>query len=316
MFTVSNHHVSGEEPPEIDGDDPNTYHSYFEKRYGEQSLFVFRRDSKEATLYSGDAGWTAFPVVDGQVTGLVLAPEEAIWLSACMMGVAEKSLLSPAEVASNLEVELSQLQQWERGLVIVEKEPNNCGMGFITDFGEIITAAHCLPRLPDPADLGFDPIAVTVRTLDGKFETTWLVQYADVVGDVALLTQQTVFSKRLSDRKREEAERLIESGYGLPIRRRNPEFDAQENVWLYTVDRRWIQARLHTLGLLPHHEMEAPEEVKSGTSGSPVLSASGEVIGIITSSNEMPTPIGCKATMACLATTLPVWCLANGKWWG
>ena len=85
LFTVSNHHVSGEEPPQIDGDDPNTYHSYFENRYGEQSLFVCRHDTKEAKVYSGDAGWAAFPVVDGQVPDLILAPEEAIWLSACLM---------------------------------------------------------------------------------------------------------------------------------------------------------------------------------------------------------------------------------------
>ena len=85
LFTVSNHHVSGEEPPQFDGDDPNSYHSYFENRYREQSLFVCRRDTKEAKVYSGDAGWAAFPVVDGQVPGLILAPEEAVWLSACLM---------------------------------------------------------------------------------------------------------------------------------------------------------------------------------------------------------------------------------------
>lgn len=85
MFTVLNHHVSGEEPPQIDGDDSNTYHSYFENRHGEQSLFVCRHGTKEAKFYSGDAGWAAFPVVDGQVPDLILAPEEAIWLSACLM---------------------------------------------------------------------------------------------------------------------------------------------------------------------------------------------------------------------------------------
>lgn len=85
LFTVSNHHVSGEEPPQIDGDAPNTYHSYFENRYGEQSLFVCRHDTKEAKVYSGDAGWAAFSVVDGEVSGLILAPEEAVWFSACLM---------------------------------------------------------------------------------------------------------------------------------------------------------------------------------------------------------------------------------------
>ena len=71
----------------IDGDDPNTDHSYFENQYGEQSLFVFQRDTRVAKVYSGDAGWTAFLVVDGKVPGLILAPEEAIWLSACLMAI-------------------------------------------------------------------------------------------------------------------------------------------------------------------------------------------------------------------------------------
>ncbi len=95
LFTVSNHHVSGEKPPMIDGDEPNTYHSYFENQYGEQSLFVFRRDAKEAKVYSGDAGWTAFPVVDGQVPGLILAPDEAVWLSACLLAIGSVASTSP-----------------------------------------------------------------------------------------------------------------------------------------------------------------------------------------------------------------------------
>src|SRR5258708_472604 len=86
IFTVSDHHVAapeGRRPPQINGDDPNTYHSYFENACGEQSLFVYRRETKKATLYCGDAGWVAFPVVDGRVVGLVLSPAEELWVQAC-----------------------------------------------------------------------------------------------------------------------------------------------------------------------------------------------------------------------------------------
>jgi hypothetical protein len=50
----------------------------------DQSLFVYRRDTREAVLYSGDAGWAAFPVVQGRAEGLVLSPDEALWLQACL----------------------------------------------------------------------------------------------------------------------------------------------------------------------------------------------------------------------------------------
>ncbi len=85
LFSVSNHHTDKcGKPPSVDGDEPNTYHGYFENRYGEQSIFVHKRATGEAVVFCGDAGWTAYRVVNGQVEGLVLAPEERIWLQACL----------------------------------------------------------------------------------------------------------------------------------------------------------------------------------------------------------------------------------------
>ena len=88
LFSVSNHHPGGtNESPSIDGDNPNAYHSYFENMHGEQSLFVYRRDTKEAVLYCGDAGWQAFPVRDGIAQGLILSPDEETWLLACLKAI-------------------------------------------------------------------------------------------------------------------------------------------------------------------------------------------------------------------------------------
>ena len=101
LFAVSNHHSEdGIEPPSIDGDDTNAYHSYFENMHGEQSLFVFRRDTKEALLYSGDAGWAAFPVREGIAQGLILSPDEVLWLRACLkaIGATGPSIPLPRDV--------------------------------------------------------------------------------------------------------------------------------------------------------------------------------------------------------------------------
>ena|SRR5438270_5659631 len=85
LFTVSNHHMpAAGTAPIVDGDEPNTYHGYFENAAGEQSIFIYRRDTGQAELWSGDAGWhRPFPVLNGQVEGLVLSTEERNWLQLC-----------------------------------------------------------------------------------------------------------------------------------------------------------------------------------------------------------------------------------------
>ncbi len=88
LFTVSNHHgPDAGQPPALNGDVPHLYHSYFENRYGEQSIFVYNRDTGQAVLWCGDAGWTPYLVVNGRVAELILADEELIWLRACWQAI-------------------------------------------------------------------------------------------------------------------------------------------------------------------------------------------------------------------------------------
>ena len=68
----------------INGDEPNTYHSYFENAYGEQLIFAYNRETKQGRLWHGDAGWEkAYSVVHGRVPDLILSKEEQIWLQVC-----------------------------------------------------------------------------------------------------------------------------------------------------------------------------------------------------------------------------------------
>jgi hypothetical protein len=85
LFVVSNHHFAcSGSPPIVDGDTPKTYHSYFENRYGEQLIFAYSYETRQGVLWHGDAGWEqAYPVVDGNVTDLVLTVEEQLWLQIC-----------------------------------------------------------------------------------------------------------------------------------------------------------------------------------------------------------------------------------------
>ena len=85
LFQVRNHH-SAEcgTPPHIDDRSPSQYLGYFENQYGEQAVFVYDRDSSQAVLHLGDAGWeTPHMVIDGGVPDLVLSETELQWLHAC-----------------------------------------------------------------------------------------------------------------------------------------------------------------------------------------------------------------------------------------
>lgn len=87
LFTVSNHHTAAcGEPPAVDGDAPETYGGYFANEYGEQATYTYDRQTGEATLRMGDAGWhDVRRVTHGQVEGLVLTETEAMWLRACWL---------------------------------------------------------------------------------------------------------------------------------------------------------------------------------------------------------------------------------------
>jgi hypothetical protein len=88
LFTVSNHHApDASQCPTLDGDIPHLYHSYFENKFGEQSIFVYNQDTRQAVLWCGDAGWEPYPVVNGRVEELKLTDEELTWLRACWQAI-------------------------------------------------------------------------------------------------------------------------------------------------------------------------------------------------------------------------------------
>lgn len=85
LFQVRNHH-SAEcgIPPHIDAVRTNQYLGYFENQYGEQAVFIYARDSSQAILYLGDAGWEMpHTVVEGAVPDLLLSEIERLWVRAC-----------------------------------------------------------------------------------------------------------------------------------------------------------------------------------------------------------------------------------------
>jgi hypothetical protein len=85
ILTISNRHTAAcGPPPALSNEFADIYVGYFENRYGEQWIFTFDRETRQASVRGGDVGWANVHVVrDGRVDGLILAPEEAGWLQAC-----------------------------------------------------------------------------------------------------------------------------------------------------------------------------------------------------------------------------------------
>jgi hypothetical protein len=85
ILTIYNQHFADcGTPPVLDNGSSDLYIGYFANRYGEQWVFTFDRNTREATLRGGDVGWeTIHAVRGGSVPGLVLGEEEITWLQAC-----------------------------------------------------------------------------------------------------------------------------------------------------------------------------------------------------------------------------------------
>ena len=85
LVCVRNHHSADcGVPPCIDDRSPSQYLGYFENQHGEQAVFVYDRDSRQAMVYVGDAGWQMpHTVVEGSIPDLILSEIEQLWVRAC-----------------------------------------------------------------------------------------------------------------------------------------------------------------------------------------------------------------------------------------
>ena len=90
LFQVSNHHTDDRgQPPAANGDEPGKYYGYFANEYGEQSLFMYNYEKREAFVRMGDMGWDdPHRVVDGCLESIKVTEAEAAWIRACWLAVA------------------------------------------------------------------------------------------------------------------------------------------------------------------------------------------------------------------------------------
>jgi hypothetical protein len=164
------------------------------------------------------------------------------------------------------------------------------GRGFVV--GEyVITAAHCLPRLPPPMTFSF-PEERTYQNLLGRLgeePTVWAtLAFVDPVSDLAILCEPD--SQSFIDQNDAYCE-LLESADSFAIA--DIEADKEVPARVLSLDGEWIAAVVcRYSGLLRiNGPLQLKEPItKGGMSGSPILDNSGNAIGVVCSGAEDHEP--------------------------
>ena len=167
----------------------------------------------------------------------------------------------------------------------------------------IVTAAHCLPKLPRAGAL--DAVARTYRALVGPFgEKPGIAVeclFADPVADVAVLGCPD--GEELPDDYRGFTEFLeTRRPLAMPAVARDPSV-TNLRAWLLGLDGQWMEcaASAHEYSGLWLSEAQRP--IVPGMSGSPILTGDGTAIGIITVASDGPM----SGPQARLPIHLPGW---------
>ena len=177
--------------------------------------------------------------------------------------------------------------------------------GFILETPDnrlVVTAAHCLPRLPVSASISSTEERTYPELIgppNGDRPKVWAeCLFVDPVADIAVLgspDDQSLY---------EESKAYDELTRNLPPLRIS---DAAEHAsaWLLTLDNRWVRCEAtHIDGSLWIENAAVP--IIGGMSGSPILNAYGMVIGVLCcSAGTEGKPDTQSGPNPCLSASLP-----------
>ena len=166
------------------------------------------------------------------------------------------------------------------------------GMGVYTTGRRIVTAAHVLPDFERPmAGVGGNFVRVMVSPFNmPNLQVRTFVAFTDPFADAAVLDDN---AESWDDMDREGWELLDKVCTPAQIQKDVPAWDADEiPAQVCTRDDHWLEGKVIPVGDLRTLSGEFDGPVKRGTSGSPVFNNLGQVMGVISTSTEVPSDNG------------------------
>jgi hypothetical protein len=161
------------------------------------------------------------------------------------------------------------------------------GRGFVVDIDDeflVVTAAHCLPRLPvpGPPDTGELTFFKLLGPLGGELAVAAECKFVDPVSDLAVFG--TPDNQALLDES-SAYETLVAQATALSIADVRGAVGEDSLGWLFSLAGVWFKCKVshHGGGLFVS---EASQGIEGGMSGSPILRDDGAVIGVISTSSS------------------------------
>ena len=145
----------------------------------------------------------------------------------------------------------------------------------------VITAAHCLRRLPEGFQIG-NPAERTNGRILAALGTEPNVAaecvFVDLVNDVAVLAAPDY---ELFEDEADAYEALVDSAEPLAVEAADTPPDEPQRVWLLALDGAWFEATARHFGG-PWSLDKRQHTVDGGMSGLPILDDFGKAIGLVT----------------------------------
>lgn len=171
-----------------------------------------------------------------------------------------------------------------RGFIIehrVKSPSRGClkqGLLSIVESRLVVTAAHCLPKLPEPCTALYSEER-TYKNLLGSFDGGKIGVFAeclfvDPVADIAVLGRPGDFDDEAND-----YDALVDDAPFLRIRNAR-----SGQGWVLSLEGRWIRTVLKLLGV-GRFSLEI-DPTEPGMSGSPILNDAGRAIGVVSIGSE------------------------------